>query len=75
MRAEIAARWLRTFVTFVVPIACVAYFPVLTILERPDPLGAPPWLLPLTPLAGFAFLGLAFLAWRVGLAKYTSTGS
>jgi len=72
---SIYARWFRAFLTFVVPIACVAYFPVLTILERPDPLGAPTWLLPLTPVAGFAFLGLAFFAWRVGLAKYTSTGS
>jgi ABC-2 type transport system permease protein len=72
---SIYARWFRTFLTFVVPIGCVAYFPVLAILGRPDPLGAPAWLLPLTPAAGFAFLGLAFLAWRVGLAKYTSTGS
>jgi ABC-2 type transport system permease protein len=72
---SIYARWFRTFLTFVVPIGCVAYFPVLAILGRPDPLGAPAWLLPVTPLAGFAFLGLAFLAWRVGLAKYASTGS
>ena len=42
--------------TFGVPLACVAYYPVLAILKRPDPLGAPDWLLPLTPLAGFAFL-------------------
>lgn len=72
---SIYARWFRTFLTFVVPIGCVAYFPVLAILERADPLGAPTWLLPVSPVAGFAFLGLAFLAWRVGLAKYTSTGS
>jgi len=61
--------------TFVVPLACVAYYPVLAILGRSDPLGAPDWLLPFTPLAGFAFLGLSFLAWRVGMARYASTGS
>jgi len=68
-------KWFRNFLIFIVPIGCVAYFPVLAILGKPDPLGTPSWLLPLTPLAGFAFLGLSFLAWRAGVAKYTSTGS
>jgi ABC-2 type transport system permease protein len=68
-------KWFRNFLIFVVPIGCVAYFPVLAILGKPDPLGTPSWLLPLTPLAGFAFLGVSFIAWRAGVAKYTSTGS
>ena len=68
-------KWFRNFLIFVVPIGCVAYFPVLAILGKPDPLGTPSWLLPFTPLAGFAFLALSFLAWRAGVAKYTSTGS
>ena len=72
---NIYATWLRRLLTFGVPLACVAYYPVLVILKRADPLGAPDWLLPLTPLAGFAFLGLALLAWRAGMARYASTGS
>ena len=72
---SIYERWFRSFLIFVVPIGCVAYFPVLAILGLPDPLGAPRWLLPLTPLAGFAFLGASFIAWRAGVLKYTSTGS
>jgi ABC-2 type transport system permease protein len=72
---SIYERWFRSFLIFVVPIGCVAYFPVLAILGKPDPLGAPDWLLPLTPLAGFAFLGVSFIAWRAGVSKYTSTGS
>lgn len=72
---SIYARWFRNFLIFVVPIGCVAYFPVLAILGKPDPLGAPPWLLPLTPLAGYLFLALSFIAWRAGIMKYTSTGS
>ena len=48
---------------------------MLAILRRPDPLGAPDWLLPLTPFAGFAFPALSFLAWRAGVARYASTGS
>lgn len=72
---SIYAEWFRNFLIFVVPLGCVAYFPVLVILGKPDPLGAPDWLLPLTPAAGFIFLGLSFVAWRIGVSKYTSTGS
>jgi ABC-2 type transport system permease protein len=72
---NIYAGWFRRVLTFGVPLACVAYYPVLAILKRPDPLGAPDWILPLTPLAGFVFLALSFLAWRAGMAHYASTGS
>jgi ABC-2 type transport system permease protein len=72
---NIYATWFRRLLTFGVPLACVAYYPVLAILKRPDPLGAPDWLLPLTPAAGFAFLALSFLAWRAGMSRYASTGS
>ena len=72
---SIYERWFSSFLIFVVPLGCVAYFPVLALLGLSDPLGAPDWLLPLTPLAGFAFLALSFLAWRAGVRKYTSTGS
>ena len=67
--------WFRGFLTFVVPLGCVAYFPVLAILGKPDPTGAPDWVLPLTPAAGFVFLAASFWAWKVGVGKYTSTGS
>jgi ABC-2 type transport system permease protein len=72
---NIYATWFRRLLTFGVPLACVAYYPVLAILHRADPLGAPDWFLPLAPIAGFAFLALSFLAWRVGVARYASTGS
>lgn len=69
------ARWFRRFLTFAVPLACVAYYPVLAILGKPDPLGAPPWTGWVSPLAGFVFLAAAFGMWRVGLRRYASTGS
>jgi ABC-2 type transport system permease protein len=72
---NIYADWFRRLLTFGVPLACVAYYPVLAILKRQDPLGAPDWFLPLAPIAGFAFLALSFLAWRAGMARYASTGS
>jgi ABC-2 type transport system permease protein len=72
---SIYERWFRNILIFVVPIGCVAYYPVLAILGKPDPLGAPRWLLLSSPLAGFVFLGVAFVAWQFGVRKYTSTGS
>src|SRR5829696_5270525 len=72
---NIYAAWFRQVLTFGLPLACVAYYPVLAILKRPDPLGAPDWFLPLAPIAGFAFLAVSFVAWRAGMARYASTGS
>ncbi len=69
------ANWFRGFLIFVVPLGCVAYFPVVGLLGRHDPLGAPDWFLPMAPAAGFAFLGVSLLAWRFGVRHYTSTGS
>jgi len=71
----IYAAWFRRLLTFAVPLACVAYYPVLAILGRGDPLGAPGWVGWASPLAGFAFLGLSFMAWKAGVRRYTSTGS
>jgi ABC-2 type transport system permease protein len=67
--------WFRGLLTFVVPLACVAYFPIVTLLGHADPLGAPAWVGYLSPVAGFIFLALSFLAWRLGVRRYTSTGS
>lgn len=69
------ARWFRRLLTFVVPLACVAYYPVLAILGKPDPLGAPAWVGMVSPLAGGVFLAAAFGVWRFGLRRYASTGS
>jgi ABC-2 type transport system permease protein len=67
--------WFRGLLTFVVPLACVAYFPVLVILSKPDPLGTPMWFGVVAPVAGFVFMALSFVAWRFGIRHYTSTGS
>ena len=67
--------WFRKFFTFVVPLACVNYFPVLLILEKPDPLGTSPIFQALAPLAGVCFLLAGLLFWSFGLRYYSSTGS
>jgi ABC-2 type transport system permease protein len=72
---DIYARWFRQFLTLVVPIGCISYYPVLAILHRPDPLGAPAWVLAASPATGFVFLGFSLWVWRFGVRHYTSTGS
>ena len=72
---SIYAGWFRNLLTFVVPVACISYYPVLAALGRHDPLGAPDWILPLTPLAGFAFMAFSLWVWGFGVRRYASTGS
>ncbi len=68
-------RWLRRLLIWIVPFGAVAYFPVLAVLGKADPLGSPAWVGSVSPLLGFVFLGAAFLAWRWGVRHYMSTGS
>ena len=72
---DIYARWFRTFLTYVVPLACIAYFPVASVLGRVERTGVASWLLPITPAFGFVFLGVALWVWGFGVRRYTSTGS
>jgi ABC-2 type transport system permease protein len=69
---DIYARWFRSFVTFVVPLASVSYFPVSAVLGRS---GADVIWWRLTPAFGFLFFALSLLVWRFGVRRYTSTGS
>jgi ABC-2 type transport system permease protein len=71
---SIYAGWFRGILIFVIPLGCVAYFPVVALLGRDDPLGAPAWFLPMAPAAGFAFLGASFFMWRIGMRRYASAG-
>jgi ABC-2 type transport system permease protein len=72
---DVYVRWFRGFLIFVVPLACVGYFPVVRILGRHDSLGAPAWLGSVSPLMGFLFLAVALRVWRIGIRHYRSTGS
>jgi ABC-2 type transport system permease protein len=71
---NVYARWFRDFLIWGVPIGCVTYLPMLAAMGRPDPLGAPGWLTPLAPLAGFAFLGASLFIWSFGVRHYASAG-
>lgn len=72
---NVYAAWFRNFLMWGVPIGCVTYLPMLAAMGRADPLGTPTWLLPLAPLAGFAFLGASLFVWRFGVRHYASSGS
>ncbi len=67
--------WFRRFFTYIVPLACVSYFPITAILGRADPLGTSLAFRALSPLAGPLFLALSLQAWKLGVRHYHSTGS
>jgi len=67
--------WFRTIFIFVIPLACVNYFPALAILERADPLGMPVFWQWLSPAIGILFLMIALQIWQLGVRHYRSTGS
>lgn len=64
--------WFRRFFTFVVPLACVGFLPVLGIL-RPGEVSF--WVPFVAPLAGLLFLLVSLRIWQVGVRHYCSTGS
>ncbi len=57
--------------TFIIPIAFVAYYPSLVILE-PDNVPLLSWL---SPLLGVLFFWLSYRFWMLGVRKYDFTGS
>lgn len=67
--------WFRTFFLFALPLGTTLYFPAVVLLDRPEPLGTPPILGWLAPLAGPAFLALCLQVWKLGVRRYRSTGS
>jgi len=72
---SIYRRWLRRLFTYAVPLACVNYFPVLAILDRPSDAPAAAALRWLSPAVGVLFLLLALRVWGFGVRHYRSTGS
>lgn len=65
----------RDFFTFVIPLACVSYFPLVGVMGIEDPLGSTLMFQVSSPLAGFLFLGLCLLFWLFGVRHYRSTGN
>jgi ABC-2 type transport system permease protein len=60
--------------TFVVPVAFVAYVPASVVLGRTSELAILPGLAYVAPLVGVVVFGLAYLLWRHELPQYQSSG-
>lgn len=72
---NIYQEWMQRFFTFIIPAIFLNYYPVLWILDKPDPIGLPTFAPFLSPVAGFGMLGIALLFWRFGIRNYQSTGT
>lgn len=65
----------RRLFAFGLGFAAVAYYPTLTLLHLPDPLGLPSWTGWLSPAVAAVAATVAAAAWRSGVRHYRSTGS
>ncbi len=73
---SIYREWFRRFFTFIVPLACISYFPAHALLGREDAtVGSPLWFQYSAPAIGIIFLIIALQFWRFGVRHYKSTGS
>lgn len=72
---DIYSTWLRRFITFVVPLAFINYYPALLLLDRADPMGLPGWARYCSPLAAALCAAAAWWVWQAGCRRYQSTGS
>ncbi|MGI8684415.1 MAG: ABC transporter permease [Acidimicrobiales bacterium] len=72
---DVLGPWLRRLVTFVVPLAFVAYFPAAYLLDKPDPLGAPPEMGLASPVVALVMVLVARATWLTAVRHYRSTGS
>jgi ABC-2 type transport system permease protein len=66
----IYAAWFRRFFTYVIPLACVTYYPALVILGRSRSI-----LAVAGPAAGLIFCAVSLRLWRWGVGHYRSAGS
>lgn len=67
--------WMRHIFTFLVPAIFLNYYPALYFLDKPDPLGFPPFAFLLSPIVGLAMFMVALAFWGYGIRQYQSTGT
>ncbi|MBU5437816.1 ABC-2 family transporter protein [Tissierella sp. MSJ-40] len=67
--------WFRKILIYVIPLATINYFPVISILGKTDSLNYPSWMGWVSPFFGFIFFILSLQIWKIGVKHYTSTGS
>jgi ABC-2 type transport system permease protein len=63
---------LRLFFTCIIPLACVVYYPIATLLQHES---FPVWATVVSPFSGIVFLCVSFQLWNLGVRHYHSTGN
>lgn len=61
----------KTFVTGIIPLTFMNYYPAVFLLDKSD---APVWLCLLSPLIALTFIAFAALVWTKGIKRYGSAG-
>jgi ABC-2 type transport system permease protein len=72
---DLLGAWLRRIVTFLVPLAFVAYLPAARLLGRSDPLGLPSATAWCAPLVAATAALVARAVWSLAVRHHRSTGS
>lgn len=72
---NIYKKWFQKIFIYVIPVASVNYFPVVTILGKNSEMMIQPVIGYLAPIMGFLFLAISLLIFKVGVRSYQSTGS
>ena len=72
---DILGAWLRRIMTFLVPLAFVAYLPAARLLDRDEPLGLPSAVAWTAPLVALGSALVARAVWSLAVRHHRSTGS
>jgi ABC-2 type transport system permease protein len=67
---DIYQKWVKTFFTYILPLALVNYYPLLYVIGKSDNK-----IFILFPLLSILFLVPCKMVWKIGIKKYKSTGS
>ncbi len=72
---DLLARWMRRLLTFLLPLAFVAYLPASRMVGRDEPLGLPGAIAWATPLVALGSVAVARAVWSLAVRHHRSTGS
>jgi ABC-2 type transport system permease protein len=72
---DLLAQWLRRLLTFIVPLAFVAYFPAARMLDKEQPQGVSNAIAWITPVVAALAVLAARAVWRLAVRHHRSTGS
>jgi ABC-2 type transport system permease protein len=72
---SIYQHWFRDLLTYGIPLACVSFYPVSTLLGKTGAVGSSVWTGWVAPLAGPVFFYLTVQIWRQGVRHYRGAGS